>query len=380
MEMARRVGWIWLIGAAASLSLSSTAWASWAWVPLVDRVAGADLVVVGKITKVGPGPGAGMAKNDVGILTVRRVLKGPGQVKQVKLLFPSARGGLMHSAMITYKQGQDGGWILRKDRQGNFYTALYPRDYQQPEKLKYLEAAVDAAGAPFAAIGSDQVLTRLNGSYVILKYVVPVTRDAKAKTHPLPASMSGTIGETVIAGLKAADQETRMLAQQMIHQLGMPPVRVPRELQRDYKKSQAFRDKKVAEWWRAKRKGFRIQAVAPQPDPRRKTVKVTVRVVDPSDNMPPVEVFFDGWKLGRYRGTWAAGKAMSADVNVGKHLILFVTGSGADEKVTGQFIHLKEASQVRIMHRGGDDVKQPFRAVVKPGKANVKAKPDTKPS
>lgn len=105
--------------AIAGISSAIPASASWAYIPPVVLIAEADAVIVGKMTQVDRAAGTG-------VLVVEKVLLGPAELKEAKVKFsPMPPGGLIHDAMVSYDDGQEGIWILRnKDKAG-----VYPMDY-----------------------------------------------------------------------------------------------------------------------------------------------------------------------------------------------------------------------------------------------------------
>jgi hypothetical protein len=76
---------------------------------LQEKIAKADMVVVGKVTEVGLSAASSF---DVGAIEVREILKGNGKIKAAKFRFPS-RGD--EAAAVYGKKGVDGVWILGKE-------------------------------------------------------------------------------------------------------------------------------------------------------------------------------------------------------------------------------------------------------------------------
>ena len=62
--------------------------ASWAYVPLELRMAGAKYIVVGKIDRVVDDLERNGRAYDIGAIKVDQVLKGPKSLKEVKLMWP----------------------------------------------------------------------------------------------------------------------------------------------------------------------------------------------------------------------------------------------------------------------------------------------------
>jgi hypothetical protein len=141
MKNMKRIAQTTLMAAAMAVTVSTTR-ASWAYVPLELRLAGADLVVVGKIDRLTDNFKVGERMHDVGAITVQRMLKGPGNLKEAQVAWPGkARFAL--STDIRYRVGQQGIWILTRDaKQPNVYRANYPTDYQAAANLPKILAAL----------------------------------------------------------------------------------------------------------------------------------------------------------------------------------------------------------------------------------------------
>ena len=85
--------------------------ASWAYVPLELRLAGAKYIVVGKIDRIVDGIERNNRTYDVGAIKVQQVLKGPKTLKEVKLMWPGPAPFAL-STDIKFRKGQEGVWIL----------------------------------------------------------------------------------------------------------------------------------------------------------------------------------------------------------------------------------------------------------------------------
>lgn len=126
--------------------LVSLAMASWVDLPLENRLAEADLVVVGTITSV---DNSTHKEIDVGTIKVQTVLKGDGNISEVMLAWPSKRRGFMTTADIIYKKGDSGIWILQKGEKANrnfpqYYFARYPKDHQPAGRVEAVRALLES--------------------------------------------------------------------------------------------------------------------------------------------------------------------------------------------------------------------------------------------
>jgi hypothetical protein len=106
------------------------------------RVSSAQVVVVGKISRIAPMPPSdaqtGVSEHDPqwqeAILQVSTVLKGDRSLKEVVVLMP----GTLDVAWIAaprFKPGQEGIWILQRHPEVAGYTALDPLDVQPLNQL-----------------------------------------------------------------------------------------------------------------------------------------------------------------------------------------------------------------------------------------------------
>ena len=128
-----------LMAVAAVLATQSETEASFAYVPLEARIASAQHVVLGKIDRLDGFVQLHNRKYQVGVIEVRKVFKGAKGLDRVKLAWP-AREKFAVSTDISYRVGQEGLWILHRDRMAkDLYRASYPSDYQPLAKLKDFE-------------------------------------------------------------------------------------------------------------------------------------------------------------------------------------------------------------------------------------------------
>ena len=121
--------------------------ASWMYVPLELRLAGATYVVVGKIDRIVDGIERHNRTYDVGAIKVSKVLKGPKTLKEVKIMWPGPAPFAL-STDIKYRKDQEGVWILYPDKEEeNVYWASYPTDFQQLKELPKIEGKMKAIKA-----------------------------------------------------------------------------------------------------------------------------------------------------------------------------------------------------------------------------------------
>ena len=113
-----------------------------------ERIAGADVVVLGKVSKVKavaprrPGP---ISEHDPhwqeATLEVDTVLQGDPSLRRIPVLFP----GTLDVAWVgvpKFKAGQEGIWILVRDRKLKAYTALDPLDFQAKNQLDQVRTLI----------------------------------------------------------------------------------------------------------------------------------------------------------------------------------------------------------------------------------------------
>jgi hypothetical protein len=154
--------------ALASVLAVSNAQASWAYVPLELRMAGAKYIVVGKIDRIVDGIERNDRTYDVGAIKVSKVLKGPKTLKEVKLMWPGpARFAL--STDIKFRKGQEGVWILYPDQKvKDVFWASFPSDYQALANLPKVQEKMKALNS----IAWSKAVDGLQLGAIIEKYDV----------------------------------------------------------------------------------------------------------------------------------------------------------------------------------------------------------------
>ena len=121
--------------------------ASWAYVPLELRLAGAKYVVVGKVDRIVDGIERHERTYDVGAIKISKVLKGPKSLKEVKVMWPGPAPFAL-STDIKHRKGQEGVWILYPDKEEkDVYWASFPTDFQQLKELPKIRAKMKAIDA-----------------------------------------------------------------------------------------------------------------------------------------------------------------------------------------------------------------------------------------
>jgi hypothetical protein len=103
---------------------------------LQKHIAGAELVVVGKVSEVRPMPEASrprsMSEHDPqwqeSVVEVESVLKGSSAEKRVVILFPGSID-VAWFGVPKSKVGQEGIWIVRRDQATKAYAVADPSDF-----------------------------------------------------------------------------------------------------------------------------------------------------------------------------------------------------------------------------------------------------------
>ncbi len=116
---------------------------------LKERIAGAELVVTGKVASVGArapiDPTAPVTEHDPqwqeAVIEVSTVLKGDPSLKRVVVVFPGSLDVAWANAP-KFKGGQAGVWILRHDDQAKGLTALDPIDFQPDTQVTRIRRLV----------------------------------------------------------------------------------------------------------------------------------------------------------------------------------------------------------------------------------------------
>lgn len=171
-----------IIAAPAALLLvlacfAQPAAACWEDVPIEKILEGADLVVVGKITDIPSVIVRNKRDYSLATLTVRETLKGKVDGNSVKLTFPDKA---TISTDIIYRKGQDGVWILNKDKTTGHYMATYPKDYQKLDELPKIRPILNLQAAPKYKLPED-------ANEVVLQYDVGGGMMRRVNDEPLLA-------------------------------------------------------------------------------------------------------------------------------------------------------------------------------------------------
>ncbi len=144
--------------------------ADWAEVPLEVLVDEADLIVVGKVTKVqdggfftlGPNKSDHIVKQDVAVVEISAILKASPAFGKPKVVHIGQKAmGKLTSADIRFVPGQQGIWLLSKDPgqnkvvvmkgdmlvpdpERNVYWAKHPSQFQKETEQQKLTALIEA--------------------------------------------------------------------------------------------------------------------------------------------------------------------------------------------------------------------------------------------
>jgi hypothetical protein len=130
------------------LFITTVVYASWVDIPIEDLIKNSDLIIVGKISGIDTSkkqnPDSEIIKimgryYDFGTITVSQVIKGDEHAKSVVLRYPSRRE---LSTDIVYELNQNGIWLLTKSKEGDFYLAGYPKDFQDISQLNTIKTLV----------------------------------------------------------------------------------------------------------------------------------------------------------------------------------------------------------------------------------------------
>ena len=219
----------------AIFTLASPVRADWAEVPLEILVDEADLIVVGKVTKVqdggfftlGPNKSDHLVKQDVAVVEISTILKAPpafGKPKGVHI----GQSGLakITSADIRFRAGQQGIWLLSKDPgqnkvvvmkgeilvpdpERNIYWAKHPSQFQGEKEQKKLTALIEArakleGGKPVNGLVARAELVEAPGNFLVrfsLKNVTekPITVCNYVGNQPIEVKWIGPDGKLLMS-------------------------------------------------------------------------------------------------------------------------------------------------------------------------------------
>ena len=215
----------------AIFALPTPVRADWAEVPLEALVDEADLIVVGKVTKVqdggfftlGPMKSDHAVKQDVAVIEVSAILKASPQVGKPKVVHIGQLGmGIVSSVDIRFRPGQQGIWLLTKDPgrnkvvamkdgllvpdpERNVYWAKHSSQFQGEKEQKKLAALIEArakveGGKPVNGLVARAELLESSGNFQVrfsLKNVTekPITVCNYVGNRPLPVEWIGPDGK-----------------------------------------------------------------------------------------------------------------------------------------------------------------------------------------
>ncbi len=125
---------------------SQTVLASWAYVPQEIRMAEADLVVAGKVEKLGEDVEKNGTVYEVGIIKPSMILRGkPKADGVIRLAWPKRTpGGLRVSTDLPApKVGEASIWVMQADEKLPVYWATYPTDRQPLAELDEMKKKME---------------------------------------------------------------------------------------------------------------------------------------------------------------------------------------------------------------------------------------------
>lgn len=125
---------------------------------LTERIARAELVILGKVIGTHPAPEDIRRRMPitehtpdwwVAEIEIESVEKGHHEGKRISIYFPNSQDVAWHDAPKC-TPGDEGIWILQRDQQEkgwpimrvSGFTALHPLDYQPPERLNHVRSLV----------------------------------------------------------------------------------------------------------------------------------------------------------------------------------------------------------------------------------------------
>ena len=125
---------------------AGTASAMWAYIPPEVRLMEAELVVIGTIDRLAAPINENGRIQEIGMIKIERVLKGDAKLKEAPLAWPRPNEGPFRIAdgPISFRVGQKGIWILRRDDARPVFKADYPGDHKQADQADAVAAQLKA--------------------------------------------------------------------------------------------------------------------------------------------------------------------------------------------------------------------------------------------
>lgn len=129
----------------AAVLISPPAWASWAYVPQEVRIAEADLVVMGKVAKLGEEVAKDGTQYQTGVIEPLKVLRGKAP-DVIRLAWPKVVPGAprLSTTLPAPKVGEQSIWVMQADQKLPVYWATYPTDRQPTSALEEMQQRVKA--------------------------------------------------------------------------------------------------------------------------------------------------------------------------------------------------------------------------------------------
>ncbi|NIA21083.1 MAG: hypothetical protein GWP05_03720 [Anaerolineaceae bacterium] len=277
------------------LALSSTAQAMIVWLPLEDRVAASDLIVVGRVINLGDRFGLDdhpqLAR---GTILVDRVLRGDRALRSVEFLYtmpPGKNKPRVSVGPVQYRVGQEQIWMLKRQATvGGTYAVVYPHQRETVSRSKVVAKVIEASKNPAKALREAAKGSRVKRSaaYLVLREAAPesgLPRKAVDDNGPegggkrtvpdtsghevLDAALVDLAVTTAIEAFPSMDREVHELARRTLQRVGCPirglepplpkiratTVQQTRQFLKSHQKDWA---RAIRKWWISHRKALKL--------------------------------------------------------------------------------------------------------------------------
>jgi hypothetical protein len=197
--------------------------------PLPNRVANAEMIVVGKITSiedktvmVAPTPGGKKLEYRIAVITVSEALQAPKGTTKVRLGFvPPPPNVVVSPPPLIPAEGMEGCFFLTKHGEGDFYMAPSPLNFLDKKSANFdkdlalVKRCAKILEDPDAALKGKESEDRfLAASMLVMRYTTRKTPNPKRE--PIAAEQSKLILEALAAADWTPQKDFTQLSPQMV--------------------------------------------------------------------------------------------------------------------------------------------------------------------
>lgn len=308
-------------------------------VPLEDRLAESHVVAVGAITMIDDGTAIddeSEPRQPTITITLARVLKGPADLKEVRMACRKDPTTEIHSirpAPPVYRMGQERIWQLKQSEiAADLYVDAFPHFIEPAERADVIAAVLAGLNNPMEAINApdkpdatadDKALaerTRLSAAYCLVRGGKPETafpfRQPKPTEEadgaaglgnavrdtsgylPLDPAVLDRVMAIAIASFASTEESETMTSQTILRKVGCPlhelnpdrdGVNIKPQTPEERQKTREAWARAIAAWWADGKNSLKFYL--PDPAAKKTPAKRLPEVDNGSKNVAPGESF-----------------------------------------------------------------------------------------